>query len=426
MAFFLLAVGLYIGYLCVAAIRSLFFHPLSNIPGPFLARMSTLPSFYHAYNGDRHLWIWQNFQAYGDKFRADPNTVLFNSPKAYADIHGTRANTTRGSFYRAWKRDEHDVTVMNSTDPARHAKLRKLLNLAFTDQSLKASSPVIAKHVDRWVYLLTSTNETENERLDKKDGDIGRWSSPVNMAVAVERLIFDILGELCYGASFDTKESGENPLKAVPDQIMKAVKFGFTLSRSPIFNVFLYLHPRGLSKVINYLRKKEAKQYNAFIETSVDKRIAAHKTNPSKEAKDMFHFLLTAIDPDTGRPAFEGRTRLLSESRVLVLAGTDTTASSICGLFFYLSRYPTVLARLTSEIRETFESSEEVAPGTKLSQCKYLRACIDETLRLAHPAPGDLPREVLPGGAVIDGAHCPAGTNVGCSAWSMGRNERLA
>jgi cytochrome P450 len=177
--------------------------------------------------------------------------------------------------------------------------------------------------------------------------------------------------------------------------------------------------------VINYLRKKEVKLYNAFIETSVDKRIESHKSNPSQEAKDMFYFLLTAIDPDTGRPAFEGRNRLLSESRVLTLAGTDTTASSICGLFFYLSRYPAVTARLTSEIRDTFDSNKEIAPGPKLSQCKYLRACIDETLRLAHPAPGDLPREVLPGGAVIDGFPCPPGTSVGCSAWSMGRIETL-
>lgn len=189
--------------------------------------------------------------------------------------------------------------------------------------------------------------------------------------------------------------------------------------------MFLYLQPRGLSRVINYLRKKEVKLYNAFIETSVDKRIESHKAHPSQEAEDMFHFFLTAIDPDTGRPAFENRNRLLSESRVLTLAGTDTTASSVCALFFYLSRYPAVTARLTSEIRDTFDSIKKIAPGPKLSQCKYLRACIDETLRLAHPAPGDLPREVLPGGAVIDGFPCPPGTSVGCSAWSMGRSETL-
>ena len=119
---------------------------------------------------------------------------------------------------------------MNSTDPAHHAKLRKLLNLAFTEQSLKASGPVIAKHVDRWLYLLTSNTETHIHPLDQKDGQIGMWSHPINMAIMVERLIFNILGELYYGASFNTKEPGENPLKEVPEQIMKSVKFGFIVS----------------------------------------------------------------------------------------------------------------------------------------------------------------------------------------------------
>lgn len=72
---------------------------------------------------------------------------------------------------------------------------------------------------------------------------------------------------------------------------------------------------------------------------------------------------------------------------------------------FYLAHYPDGLAKLQSEIRTTFQSSEEIELGIKLSKCKYLRACIDESLRIAHPAPGELPREVRPGGAVIDGQH---------------------
>ena len=38
-----------------AVIYNPFFHPLANIPGPFLARISVLPSFYHACKGDRHI-----------------------------------------------------------------------------------------------------------------------------------------------------------------------------------------------------------------------------------------------------------------------------------------------------------------------------------------------------------------------------------
>jgi hypothetical protein len=47
------------------------------------------------------------------------------------------------------------------------------------------------------------------------------------MAELVEYLAFDILGELCFGESFDTKEPGENMLKKVPGQILNQVAFGY-------------------------------------------------------------------------------------------------------------------------------------------------------------------------------------------------------
>jgi len=47
-------------------IYNLFFHPLAGHPGPFLARISPWPNFYHAVKGDRHIWLWQNFQIYGE------------------------------------------------------------------------------------------------------------------------------------------------------------------------------------------------------------------------------------------------------------------------------------------------------------------------------------------------------------------------
>ena len=48
------------------AVYNLYFSPLAKIPGPFFAKISSWPSFYHAVKGDRHIWIWQGFQKYGE------------------------------------------------------------------------------------------------------------------------------------------------------------------------------------------------------------------------------------------------------------------------------------------------------------------------------------------------------------------------
>jgi cytochrome P450 len=60
--------------------------------------------------------------------------------------------------------------------------------------------------------------------------------------------------------------------------------------------------------------------------------------------------------------------------------------------------------------------------GPELSRARYLRACIDESLRLTPPTPGLIPRLVMKGGVVIEGQPIPAGTEVGVAAYTIHLN----
>lgn len=136
----------------------------------------------------------------------------------------------------------------------------------------------------------------------------------------------------------------------------------------------------------------------------------------------MFYFLCEARDPDTGLPAYnEGDLR--AESSLLIIAGSDTTAVALSGIFFYLTGDPRRCQKLADEILATFDSAEDIVHGPKLLGCKYLRACVDEAMRLTPSGPCELPREVLPGGIQINGEYFPPGTIVGTSAWVSSRNE---
>jgi hypothetical protein len=50
------------------------------------------------------------------------------------------------------------------------------------------------------------------------------------MADWCDYLVFDILGDLCFGKSFETKELGENPLKTVPQAIANVLRFFYPVS----------------------------------------------------------------------------------------------------------------------------------------------------------------------------------------------------
>jgi len=136
----------------------------------------------------------------------------------------------------------------------------------------------------------------------------------------------------------------------------------------------------------------------------------------------MFHFLVTAQDPETQQAVFTPAL-LLAEANLLIVAGYDTSSATLSSLFWYLTHTPRAYAKLAAEIRSTFARPEDVAHGPKLASCKYLRACLDETLRISAPGPSEFEREVLAAGAVIDGEFYPGGTIVGTPSWALFRNE---
>ncbi|KAL1956489.1 hypothetical protein VTO42DRAFT_7287 [Malbranchea cinnamomea] len=120
---------------------------------------------------------------------------------------------------------------------------------------------------------------------------------------------------------------------------------------------------------------------------------------------------------------------LRSEALNILLAGRDTTASLLGALWHTLARRPDAWAKLQAEVddlngrKPTFE---------EMKNMKYLRYCINETLRLYPVVPGNsriaIRDTVLPRGGGPDGKSpifVPKGTNFAYSVYAMHRREDL-
>lgn len=150
---------------------------------------------------------------------------------------------------------------------------------------------------------------------------------------------------------------------------------------------------------------------------------AQERAQAGREAKkDFFYYLLNAKDPESGKGL--STPELWGEANVLMIAGSDTTSTTLAATLFYLVRSPETLAKLCAEVRGAFTDVEEIISGSRLSELTYLKACIDEALRLAPAVPGAPPREVMDGGAVVDGVFLPAGTDCGTPVYSIHRQEQ--
>jgi cytochrome P450 len=92
----------------------------------------------------------------------------------------------------------------------------------------------------------------------------------------------------------------------------------------------------------------------------------------------------------------------------VIVAGSETTASALSGLWFYLDKHPRARDELTREIRAAFDSEEDITMQ-KAGNLEYLQACINEVLRIYPPA-AETPARVSPGD-FIEGIYIPPGVS---------------
>jgi cytochrome P450 len=150
----------------------------------------------------------------------------------------------------------------------------------------------------------------------------------------------------------------------------------------------------------------------------------ARQADGETEKTDIFYHLLNSKDSETGNGFTVSE--LWAEAGLLIVAGSDTTSTALASTLFYLLNNPNCLQRLAEQVCSVFDGMdvENIKSGALLSSCTYLRACIDEAMRLSPPVPGYLPREVQPGGMIIEGQPIPAGTVVGVAAYSIHHNPK--
>lgn len=97
---------------------------------------------------------------------------------------------------------------------------------------------------------------------------------------------------------------------------------------------------------------------------------------------------------------------LVTNASILVVAGSETTATTLSGVTYFLLMNPDKLKKLIAEVRGAFQKESDITI-VSASRLDYMLACLDESMRLYPPVPIGLPRIVPEGGRVICGRYVP-------------------
>ncbi|CAG8960244.1 hypothetical protein HYFRA_00012764 [Hymenoscyphus fraxineus] len=398
-----LGMGVSFVSLLILSIYRVYFHPLAKYPGPFWAKLTDWYSVYHAYHGDRHLEFHRCHEKYGPVFRYGPNSLSFNTNTSLKTIYTHRAPVQKSQFYTVFPPTKDTFNTHSSISKTQHARKRRVLSHAFSEAAIKDMEKYILQNVRVFV-----------RRLGEKEhgiggGEKGEWSKVQNMADWSNYLTFDVMGDLCFGQAFEMLEREEN--RHVIDLIGNAAHMHLILGTNPIIKTL------GLNKLLFSHIYNLRMQYMSYSRSLAATR---QKLGLETDRKDFFYYLLNAVDPETGK----GFTtpELWGESNLLIIAGSDTTSTALAASFFYLTHNPHVLRKLEDEIRTKFADVEDIVTGKELGECTYLRAVLEESMRLSPPVGGILPREILTPGLNIDNCPIPAGTVVGTPHYALHHN----
>ncbi|KAK6497770.1 hypothetical protein TWF481_012172 [Arthrobotrys musiformis] len=411
----IVAISVFAGYVTIQSIYYLYFHPLASLPGPFFARITDLYGGYYAWTGRHHYHLFELHKKYGPVIRYGPNRVSFNSAVAVKDIYGATKPLRKSAGYKALLLSGNVFSLFSSIDKSFHGKRRRIMSHGFSDAALRSYEPIVQERIDKFLEILTNEAGTDG------------WGASKNMSRLCAGLTFDVMAALVFGQPFKILEN-ESGLSYVIDAIISASRSVGVMVHLPIFgknNILFKI--RGLFRLL-FLSLKDLKNIKAFLALSsklTKERTAQEAAKAAGEDvvkaqgvpnKDILSWILNATDPETGEHL--SLSDVWGEARVLIIAGSDTTSTSLSGALFYLSRNPDILEKLRTELRTTFSSGDEIWPGQKINSCSYLKHVIEEALRMSSPVGGILWRETT-ADHVIQGVKIPAGTDCGVPVYAI-------
>lgn len=253
-------------------------------------------------------------------------------------------------------------SILSVPSDTEHGRYRRLLSHGFSEKAIREQESVIQKYVDLLI-----------QRLQKRAG-----AGPQDMVAWFNWTTFDIIGDLTFDQSFNCleKEAYHEWIPFVFGGI-KALLISSELRRYPLIMPILMWLSR---KEILNAREKGLR----FTRERVDHRISS--------STDRLDFLGYILRHD-GKETEMNRGEIEATSSILVLGGSDTTATLLSGVVYYLLANPRVKQKLVAEIRDRFINEDEINM-TSVNSLSYLLATLEETMRIYPPVTLGSPRVV--------------------------------
>ena len=214
---------------------------------------------------------------------------------------------------------------------------------------------------------------------------------------------FDVMGDLTFGQSFEGLKK-QRTHWAITSIHESNAALG-VLGPIPWLIHLVTKLPDVLNPMYKLLK---------FSEDSVEQR----RKMDVKEADIMTHIL--AADRFFDDPYKEYQL-LMGDARLLIIGGSDTTASALAFLFYHFAKDASIVEKLRTELESNKIRNDDTFTVQAVQNLPYLNATIDETLRLHPPVPGLPIRDIPHGGLKVGEKLIPGDVQILTPQYSIHR-----
>lgn len=220
---------------------------------------------------------------------------------------------------------------------------------------------------------------------------------------------FDVMGDLAFGKSYNMLESGEL------HWAIKLLNGG--------------MDPMGLGLPVWFFRVITAipglaADYWRFISYCGEQLEDRIRAQGKMKDPDITHTLIEHYQKGDEATRRVQLPMLQGDSRLIIVAGSDTTAATLVHLFYHICTEKDLLQRLRKELDGLVKEDEKIE-HVKIQDAPLLNGTINESLRLNPPVPSGVFRKTPKEGVVIGDQFIPGNTCIQMPGYVMARGKIL-
>lgn len=405
-------------YLLAYFIYHALFTPLRSIPGPLFARFSRLWLLLRTWRGGRvDIDLLELHEKHGTLVRYGPYHYSFSDPEAIKVIYGHGTEFDKSNWYDAWLvPGPNNQTLFTEPSVKLHGQRRRKFQATYTMSSMVNYE----SFADHCIDLLCK----RFEEIAKAGGetDLFRWllsyaADTVSMITYSRRMGFL---DKCEDVGGFFQHLDGNSLYATLVGIYSELHPLIYRAMSILSQLGLKSNSRAFIDIFNKGLVQEKRDARASGEKAAQSDEELDETAP----KDFLSKFLDFHEDDPNR--FTERDIYVGLAQNII-AGSDTTGSTLGGIFYCLLKNPATLDKLRKEIASAVGEGRLSSPPVfkEAHELPYLQAVIQESLRMYPPIGLPLQRKVPAGGKEICGHFFPAGTVVGANVLALHRNHSI-